>query len=358
MPSIQQYRGMSVREIGEYATLVFACNALMSSRVTEAKGMSDVVATFRELFADTFPEAPVILGMTEDLMRDELMTDELPDEFVSALENLAQEITTAISMTEGMRKGQMDDPMEPRYPAVGIAFADACRSFPEDLDMEDSDYDWDTDEEDSVEDPLMDAAEEAETTAMAELLEEDQGLGAEIMGEFEQTGSFANEDDEELWGRVVKCLDQFYSEMEVRPDILLPEPEFVKQGLQDMDPEFVEYFLDQMALAGAGSKIVMFPGAEDARTRMIRLLEENFLDTFMKSILDEGRLFSMQELCRKDPRMRHMMFFGVIGTLSEEGFFDMLDDPDWDEEDDCEYGDEEDEDEEEDEDDSDDSDDE
>jgi hypothetical protein len=203
----------------------------------------------------------------------------------------------------------------------------ACRAFPEDLDMDDPEYAWDRDWEDFEVDSLFAAAEEAEENAMDALIDEDEQLGMEIMSAFDDTGNYCNDEDEVLWARVKRCLDRCFSS-DMLPEVPTQERDYVEQALSEMAPEFVEYFLANVSPDREG-KILMFPGQGDKRTRMIELLEKTFLDGFMREIMAEEDLELMQHYSAQDPQIRHILFFGMVGILLDNGYFDDDDDVNW-----------------------------
>ena len=326
MTNRRQYRGMSVKEIGELTTLLFACSEL--AEVISSESISNgMVAIMQELFTDTFPEAPVILGMTSDLLAEDLDTDSLPGPFVEMLGQLGAELRRTFSLADGKAPDWKTDPLAPGYPAVGQAFVNACRAFPEDLDMDDPEYAWDRDWEDFEVDSLFAAAEEAEENAMDALIDEDEQLGMEIMSAFDDTGNYCNDEDEVLWARVKRCLDRCFSS-DMLPEVPTQERDYVEQALSEMAPEFVEYFLANVSPDREG-KILMFPGQGDKRTRMIELLEKTFLDGFMREIMAEEDLELMQHYSAQDPQIRHILFFGMVGILLDNGYFDDDDDVNW-----------------------------
>jgi hypothetical protein len=101
---------MSVKEIGELTTLLFACSEL--AEVISSESISNgMVAIMQELFTDTFPEAPVILGMTSDLLAEDLDTDSLPGPFVEMLGQLGAELMRTFSLADGKAPDWKTDPL-------------------------------------------------------------------------------------------------------------------------------------------------------------------------------------------------------------------------------------------------------
>lgn len=349
MAGRQQYRGMSTKEIGQNSMILFTCSVL-GVMPEEEEGAADVVKALQQYFSEIFPEGPVILGMTRDLIECDLETDRLPEPFMMALAKLAAAINDAFSRVDDSLPQENDDPMKECYPAVGEAFVDACRKFPEDLDMDDPEYLWDVDDEDDddeefTENPLFEFAEEAEEAAYSELTEEDVQQGLELMGKFSMTGQYANDGNAELFAQVEECLDRIYSEIGSGMETLPMDRDSVEAAIREMHPDFAEYFLSQVT--ARGDKILLFPSQKDAQNRRIRILVEAFVDTFLKKFLTGSQLRLVQQEKLEDPVIYAVMFFGIVGVLAENGYFEYDEDDDDDDDDDDEddFDDEEEEDE-------------
>ncbi|MGN1024078.1 MAG: hypothetical protein ACI4OJ_11300 [Lachnospiraceae bacterium] len=315
MAKEKRYRGMSMADIGGYAEALFSYE--LDGDKTKDRDPESTDAMMEQLlrvsFQDTFPEAPVILGMAADLAQGKLLLSGPRTCFEEAVETLEREIASICAMELTSEDGLDEKELADCFPMVGEAFAAACRYYPRDLDPEETDYAWEFPDEDPLQD-FHEAADEAfadaETALRSEKSANPEQVG-NILSVCRSIYGHGNRDNPKLWQEVETCLARAgYPESALRSKNRKRRRNrrMLTLALGEVHPDLVRYFL-----AGCGQE-----GSGDPQmNRLLSVWEKAFLQAFFASF--DMPKEEIEETLR-DPVLGHIILFIILGELINQDY--------------------------------------
>lgn len=317
MAEEKRYRGMSMTDIGGYAETLFSYE--LDGDGAEEPDPESTDAMMEQLlrvsFQDTFPEAPVILGMAADLARGKLLLSGPQTPFEAAVETLERKIASICAMELTSERGLDEEELSDCFPMVGEAFAAACRHYPKDLDPEETGYAWEFPDEDVPSD-FCEAADDAFAEAETALRSEKSAKPAQvshILSVCRSLTGHGNRQNLPLWQEVEAALARVgypESTAHAKDQEVWRDRRMLALSLDEVHPDLVRYFL-----ACCGQK----GNPDSAQNRLFAVWENAFLRAFFSAFdIEEEKI----EETLRDPVQGRLTLFILLGELLNQGYPD------------------------------------